>query len=64
MIIIKIVLFYLFFWFVNSILHHKSKKPYSPPTEPDVAPEPQTDKKYLCVSWNLKTGEVIEHECE
>jgi hypothetical protein len=64
MIIIKIVLFLLFVSIVNSILQHKPKKPYCKPTEPDVAPEPQTDKKYLCVSWNLRTGEVIEHECE
>ena len=64
MIIIKIVLLLLFVSIVNSILQYKPKKPYSPPTEPDTAPEPQADKKYLCVSWNLKTGEVIEHETE
>jgi hypothetical protein len=37
----------------------------SPQTEPEAEPEkPASNTKYLCVSWDLRTGQVIEHETE
>jgi len=63
MIFIKIFIFVCIIGIINLLLY--SKQDLETPTEPEPSPEKPTDnRKYLCVSWDLRTGEVIEHETE
>jgi hypothetical protein len=63
MIFIKIFIFICIIQIINLLLYSKSN--HITPIEPEAKPEKPTDnRKYLCVSWDLRTGEVIEHETE
>lgn len=63
MIFIKFIIFVCIISIINLLLY--SKQDSQPQTEPDAEPEkPVSNTKYLCVSWDLRTGEVIEHETE
>ncbi len=63
MIFIKIFIFFCILTIISILSKRKDiiTKTNIPPA---IEPPQDIPKKYYCVSWNLTTGEVIEHETE
>lgn len=64
-IFIKLFIIYCFLWIIHLLLQKRNAKKAIEPIQPEKIPTETVEfKKYYCVSWDLKTGEVTEIEID
>jgi len=52
-------------WIIHLLLQKRNAKKAIEPIQPEKIPTETVEfKKYYCVSWDLKTGEVTEIEID